>query len=300
MFNYFAYGLGISADFAIPEFSVAAAKDDVRIVIDRDFAVEDVAIEDTTQLAIKVTPAFSYVFDRPIGTFYIYNGNRVVVVPAPGATIEQARIYLVGTIMAIVLYQRGSLVLHASSVVIDGKAIVFVGRSGSGKSSLAGALNQRGYGLVSDDVVAVDLSSSVPLVHPAFGQYKLSEAIARVLGHENSSLLNRDIENRGYINCQNFKTRSLPIGQVYILTPDRIQEIIPVKPREVITQLLFYMVPTIWGMAQTPAHFFQCSKLAQTTPFYTLRRENVVATLPALADLVESHVREKAIAPISV
>ncbi|MEL6928574.1 MAG: hypothetical protein AAFO95_08060 [Cyanobacteria bacterium J06600_6] len=297
MFNYFAYGLGIASNVAIPEFAVAAAASDVEIILDPNFVSQDVVIEETIQLTIKITHSKSYVFDRLVGTFYIEDGNKVVVVPAPNASIEQVRIYIVGTIMAIILYQRGLLVMHASSVVIDGKAVIFVGRSGGGKSAIAAALNQKGYPLVSDDAVPVDLTSAIPLVYPGFGQYKLSEATAEVLGHQSNALLNRDVENRGFINCQKFSTQSLPISQVYILEKDSPQEIVPIRPREVITQLLCYLIPTIWGMSQTPAQFFQCSKIAQTTPFYTLHRGDDISALPQLADLVENHVRVTAIAP---
>lgn len=302
MFDYFAYGLGITANFAISEFTAIARQEnpDVRIILDRNFADESVVIEDTTQLTIKAARTMSYVFDRSVGAFYIYHGNRIVVVPSPSATIEQVRIYLVGTIMALLLYQRGMLVLHASSVAMNGKAVVFLGKSGSGKSSIAAALCQRGYGLISDDVVAVDLGSSSPIVHPGFGQYKLSEAAARALGLENSSSIVRDMQQRGYISCQKFSIQSLPLDRAYLLLPDGEPEIAKIKPRATVPKLLVHMVPTIWNLSQTPEHFFQSSKLAQTVPFYTLSRGAKIETLPKLADLVESRVMRRATAPISV
>ena len=44
-----------------------------------------------------------------------------------------------------------SEMLHATTVVKDGRAVVIAGRSGSGKSDLALRLFDRGFGLVSDD-----------------------------------------------------------------------------------------------------------------------------------------------------
>jgi hypothetical protein len=230
--------------------------------------------------------------ERLLGTFLVYEGKKVIVVPAPNATIELIRIYLVGTVMAMVLHQRGCLILHGSGVVIDGKAVAFVGRSGWGKSSIAAALAQMGYPLVSDDIFALDLSSNQPVVYPGFSQYKVSEETAQVLGHQTSSLLNRDVQNRGYINCPNFTTKTLAVDRIYLLAKDAENGIESIKPIEVMTQLLRHSVPTIWSLPQPPEHFFQCSKLINTTPIYRLKRANDIASLPQLAKLVEQHARE--------
>ena len=51
--------------------------------------------------------------------------------------------------------------LHASTVAIDGRAVLIVGRSGSGKSDLALRLIDRGAKLVSDDYTLVVRRSGV-------------------------------------------------------------------------------------------------------------------------------------------
>jgi serine kinase of HPr protein (carbohydrate metabolism regulator) len=45
--------------------------------------------------------------------------------------------------------------LHASTVAVDGRAVLITGRSGSGKSDLALRLIDRGFSLVSDDQTIV-------------------------------------------------------------------------------------------------------------------------------------------------
>jgi serine kinase of HPr protein (carbohydrate metabolism regulator) len=45
--------------------------------------------------------------------------------------------------------------LHASSVALDGRAVLIAGRSGAGKSDLALRLLDRGFSLVSDDQTIV-------------------------------------------------------------------------------------------------------------------------------------------------
>ena len=48
-----------------------------------------------------------------------------------------------------------SEVIHATTVAIDGRAVLISGASGSGKSDLALRLLDRGFGLVSDDQTLV-------------------------------------------------------------------------------------------------------------------------------------------------
>lgn len=52
----------------------------------------------------------------------------------------------------------GQLQLHSSTVVLDGKAVVFTGRSGSGKSGHALAMMSHGAQLLSDDVTWFSVS----------------------------------------------------------------------------------------------------------------------------------------------
>ena len=68
---------------------------------------------------------------------------------------------------AISLALGGVFCLHASAVATPGGVLAFVGRSGKGKSTLAAHLssgNRRPWPLVSDDILAVSLGSSPPVV----------------------------------------------------------------------------------------------------------------------------------------
>lgn len=55
-------------------------------------------------------------------------------------------------------------IVHATAVAIDGRGILLLGPSGSGKSEMALRLIDRGAILVSDDAVAIDTVGDMPVV----------------------------------------------------------------------------------------------------------------------------------------
>jgi len=54
------------------------------------------------------------------------------------------------------------MALHASSTLFQGEAILFLGASGQGKSSTALALMEKGFPMISDDVVAIEDAFVLP------------------------------------------------------------------------------------------------------------------------------------------
>lgn len=60
------------------------------------------------------------------------------------------------------------LLFHAASLEADGRAVLFLGQSGTGKSTLAAALALRGWRLLSDEfgLVALDSFRCIPLARP--------------------------------------------------------------------------------------------------------------------------------------
>lgn len=62
-----------------------------------------------------------------------------------------------GMNLQMALGWRRHLLLHASSVEKDGRALVMTGESGSGKSTLAAMLGERGWRLMGDEFALLDL-----------------------------------------------------------------------------------------------------------------------------------------------
>jgi hypothetical protein len=70
--------------------------------------------------------------------------------------------YLLGPVLAFALRMRGTLVLHASAVAVEGRALLFAGAAGAGKSTTAAAFVKRGATMITDDVAAIDRGAVLP------------------------------------------------------------------------------------------------------------------------------------------
>lgn len=70
-------------------------------------------------------------------------------------TLEDTLTYALGPILALALRRRGRVCLHASAVEWHGKAVLFVGSAGAGKSTTAAAMVRHGARLIADDICAL-------------------------------------------------------------------------------------------------------------------------------------------------
>lgn len=291
MFSYFAYGLGIHSNIYIPELMPAQVPCDVRINVDVNLEIPAEVLKDKHYL--KITHEEAIFFDKNIGTFIVKNGSEITAIPLHGVEDSRIRLCIIGTIFAILLYQRGLFVLHGSAVEVDGGAVAFIGPSGWGKSSITAALNAKGHHIIGDDVVPVSVEKNTMNVFPGFPQLKLHPQVAETLGHDKSKLhsLHPLLEKGGFrVTQQEFSQTSLPLKRIYALAKDTTIGIEPIQPQEAVIHLVRNSIPTRWFQPNSTSHFLQSSNIAKNIPFYCLKRSNDLSSLPTLARMVEEHL----------
>jgi hypothetical protein len=113
-----------------------------------------------------------------------------------GYSIEDAATYLVGPVLGFVLRLRGITPLHASAIAIDNHAIALVGVPGAGKSTTAAAFAHLGFGVLSDDVVALEDAQRHFLVAPGYPRVNLwsdAKTLFRALPRLGTSIICRSI-----------------------------------------------------------------------------------------------------------
>lgn len=94
---------------------------------------------------------------KGIGSFRVTNGEYIYwEKDTPSVYSQDIRTFILGSPFGALLIQKGFLVFHGNALVKDNQAIIFLGQSGSGKSTIAYGLMQKGWKLIADDLVALD------------------------------------------------------------------------------------------------------------------------------------------------
>jgi HprK-related kinase A len=109
------------------------------------------------------------------------HGDYILPDAAPLALAHGLLAAEMGMNLQMALGARRWLLLHASCVERDGRALLMSGHSGAGKSTLAALLGERGWRLMGDEFALVDLASGTIHAFPRLISLK-NEAIAAMAG----------------------------------------------------------------------------------------------------------------------
>lgn len=277
---YKAFGLSIYSEIPLPELLTESVENNkVDIVVE---------IADLTTLWNELAKPNHFciikdqcvLFKVPnVAIFYMEDGNKIIVSPIDGARENQIRLYILGSCIGALLLQRRILPLHGSAIDINGKAYAIVGDSGAGKSTLASALLNKGFKLLSDDVIPVSLNDcGVPVVTPAFPQQKLwQESLdAFGIGSNNYEPI-FDRETKFTIPVQaNFSRATLPLAGIFELVKADCNEIKlePISTLQVLHTLYYHTYRNflVDHLGLREWHFQMTSSIVQSIQVYQLIR----------------------------
>ena len=96
-------------------------------------------------------------FSYTDGTVFwlLVDGSKVWTQWPATSSLQNTAIYLSGPVLGLALRLRGLLPLHASSVVVDDRAVLFVGPPQAGKSTTAAAFALSGFRILADDTSVI-------------------------------------------------------------------------------------------------------------------------------------------------
>lgn len=267
-YHYTGYGLEIVSELELPELRVAetgpARAPEVEI---RLGAVARDGLPGGEQISpfVWVAQDLFWLEVHGVARFLVADGCRITVDPAPGIDAASVRVFLLGSILGALLFQRGVLALHGNAIEVDGKCMVCVGPSGAGKSTLAAAFAQRGYHVLADDVVAIDAACAAV---PGYPRIKLWQDTADRLGIDTGDLM----RIRPTLDKFNLPTgmgagdAPVPVRWVYVLNPGNGEaiELVPIAGLKRFAPLRAntYRRRFMEGMALRPEHLQRCGELA--------------------------------------
>ncbi len=183
------------------------------------------------------------------------DGNAVTVHGGEANSQAMVEHLLLDQVLPRLLDHRGLVVLHGAVVEIEGRAILLLGRTGAGKSTLAASLAQAGGTLLSDDAIVLDWCGETACARGTYQGLRLWPESARAVLREgvNSSPLSELPGSKLRIQTGQASVRSVPVSAVYLLNAEsRPKVLTPLSARESCIALLsncFVLDPVDRGAA---------------------------------------------------
>lgn len=273
---YEAFGLTIKSEIILQELIQITSFEDIDIEIKMNNTLNNYTSRPFEFIVENQTVTFMI---PDIAIFQVKDGKEIIVSAFEGANKDIIRLYILGSSFGALLLQRGIYPLHGSAIAIDGKAFAIVGDSGAGKSTLASAFMERGYYLLSDDVIAVKFSKeNHPIVIPSYPQQKLWQQSLDAFGISNEKL--RPIYGRENKFCKpvinKFHATQLPLGGIFELVKTNGDSISirPIHGLELLQKLFAhsYRQFLITKLDLTKWHFSKSTLVAERLPFYQIER----------------------------
>lgn len=291
---YNAFGFVIKSDLELPEIpQITIGKYEISISERCDLDVLWEKKKSNNEYFV-FRPQF-VIFRVPnIAIFLIKDGNEINYYAYKQNVDDYIRLYLLGTCMGAILMQRKILPIHGSAIARNGEAIAIVGDSGAGKSTLASALLNKGYELISDDVIPIKISSSgTPMVVPSYPQQKLWKESLINFGMETDQfrpIVDRELKYAVPVNSK-FTKSTLKLTRIYELvkTEENDINIRTIKKLECFHTLYYntYRNFFLKEMNLLEWHFNLCALMINKLKIYQLKRPITKFSVNELADIIE-------------
>ncbi len=227
-----------------------------------------------------------------VARYRLTGGKKVEITPEPEASPESVWFFLKATPFGILAMQRGELPIHASAVVPPwgGGALLVAGDSGAGKSTTAGALIQRGWKILNDDLSRTAFRDDGAFSWPGFHSMKLSHSSAKMLGLSQEQLPRTPgIKEKYYWDLEGVKQTTSVAGMLVLSNPtDEFKapaRLGGLELLQVVYQQTFrpFLVAPL-GFQKV--HFALVSQFAKTVPCFRLEG-NHSRSLEELCDVIE-------------
>lgn len=227
-----------------------------------------------------------------VADFYVHNGREVQICPAENAVKNTIELYLNGTILGMVLHQRGVLPLHGSSFSTAQKGFVLCGESGSGKSTLSyGICKKNNWDFHSDDITAIKVTDQIRIL-PVSDRVKLwTDTLEHFkIGQDETKKVRSDIA-KYFVSNDRYKGGEIPLGMIIFIesgnsvNENTFEQVDGTEKFELLYRNI-YRNEYLEGMPQTRVDYFsKISAICNGLPFYRFSRSEKRSIDSTLSDL---------------
>ncbi len=297
-YRYTVYGLIIASCLELPELIPADGVAD--ICIQWGEVPETLPGARKTTQRFQAKPGYLLFFADQVARLLVSHGNKVIIEPLSGATEAEIRTFTLGSALGAILHQRGLLPIHASGIKTGHGCVMFCGRPGAGKSTLAGAFVERGFELHADDLCVIGMrTGGIPQVYPAYPRLKLWGDALLTMGKKPDDYHQiPTVPDKFAVQTHRFNREPLPVDRIYLFSPQGADDmaIMPITGmnRYQVLKQQTYRRRFLEGLGTTTAHFQLTSLIGKSVPLYRVHRPRDLSHLDCLVDFLAHHIRQGA------
>lgn len=210
------------------------------------------------------------------------------------ATIEHL---LVDQVLPRYLAHEGRLLVHASAVTSSNGCVLFLGKSGWGKSTLAGLLDRLGHGLLSDDCVIVDTEPGQVVAMATYPSLRLNrDSLAQAFNNAPASKEVATYTSKRRLALPPRPLKSAAHVEAIYLINDPAHspascDIRPLNAADLCMALIHHSFQLdITDTERTRQQLEKASLVARSVPAYALGYPRDFAQASAVASIVSRHV----------
>jgi hypothetical protein len=296
MNRYFTYGLNIHSNVELPLWPAAgvAANQAPDIVIERMGSCPLPRELPEEGYEFHISPGGGEFLSQHVGSIQVSPGRpvRMEARPLPDASGKLLAHFLSGSALALAIFYRGFQPLHGCALRIGGETVVFMGLSGTGKSSLCAALCMMGHQIITDDISPVCWIDGRAHVMPGYPQMKLNSDIVDALGIPREELvpLHEIHPKVGWFRPGDRFDQPQPVDSLFFLGIGK-REIRPLTGLDAFVLTQRHATPSQWGFEGGKDHFVACSRLIKEVPAYAFIRERSLDGLMDQAEWISSSLQ---------
>jgi hypothetical protein len=209
--------------------------------------------------------------------------------PWPGASPESVRHVLLDQALPRLIAQRGDFTLHGAAIQLaPNRAIVVVGDSGMGKSTLASAFARAGIRVLTDDCLRVQVNGDSAQVIPTYSGLRLwPDSLAQLFpGHDTRSTPMADYSDKRRLTLASAMD-PVALEAVYVLRSPHGNDIATerLSAQAACMALVRNSFQLDLGDSAHVGHMLRhAARVAETVPVHALSYPRDYARLPAVID----------------
>ena len=270
----------------------------------------DVLVEKFLWLDVSGSLAVSFVDKPGAGYFRLYQDNQIYVDVLPRnqlvvrsdedvqeSTVEH---FLADQVIPRAIAQSGKLVLHAGGVRNGDGAILFMGKSGQGKSTLTASFDSSGLALMGDDAMVISSCAGTHFAQSVYPSLRLfQDSVSALLPEriETSSVSNLSDKRRIDIPVEsNLGGKKLPISAIISIGPTSVSDDVSSRTMSIaetcmgLVENSFLLDPT--DMVRVARNLSAASEIARRVPSFEISYPRDYSRLPEVRNIVLKQLKQ--------